>query len=283
VDILNRYHYLFYFAGRETRRMTMMSEEQADTATTWDDFSVPPQPPPPKRSRGKSRRSKQKKLIRLKQQQQQKRRRKEQILAIQNTLSVVVSFCHDIIETGCQNSANCSIGNLCTDINDECNSDEFILCRNDSKDNFDDTTTFMNARAVNKKQLRKAVTFDTVTIRTYDVTLGDHPSCSRGLPVSLDWSYEQRPPTSIDVFEYSRAPERRTKYMELLLSSQKRKAILQKWGITPEEMNICRRQLRRVQWQRRKTRFVLWTRQIQFLPSKANAETLPLKTKIRLF
>lgn len=39
----------------------------------------------------------------------------------------------------------------------------------------------------------KHVRFSTVEIREYDMIVGDHPCCSAGLPLSLDWKYNPVP------------------------------------------------------------------------------------------
>lgn len=38
--------------------------------------------------------------------------------------------------------------------------------------------------------IKKRVSFSNVEVREYGCTVGDHPMCSDGLPISLDWSHE---------------------------------------------------------------------------------------------
>lgn len=56
---------------------------------------------------------------------------------------------------------------------------------------------------------RRSISFhDSVEIREYSLTFGDHPSCSDSLPLSLDWAYSEEPHfRSID-----RSKERDGKY-----------------------------------------------------------------------
>mmetsp|Transcript_12673 Transcript_12673/g.19489 ORF Transcript_12673/g.19489 Transcript_12673/m.19489 type:complete len:204 (-) Transcript_12673:62-673(-) len=48
-----------------------------------------------------------------------------------------------------------------------------------------------NIRIRSKKQqkMRRRVSFSSVEIREYSITVGDHPHCKGGLPMSLDWGY----------------------------------------------------------------------------------------------
>lgn len=56
------------------------------------------------------------------------------------------------------------------------------------------------------------VKFDKITIRNYNVTISDHPSCSSGAPIGLSWEYD---PDHIEVpverFEMLREGNRRNR------------------------------------------------------------------------
>ena len=62
-------------------------------------------------------------------------------------------------------------------------------------------TTFV--RASTRKA--KTVQFDSLQIRTFPQILGDHPCCSRGLPLSLAWEYTSQHTLSIN--EHDHDPE----------------------------------------------------------------------------
>merc|ERR1712165_10913 len=36
---------------------------------------------------------------------------------------------------------------------------------------------------------KRSIKFDKVTVREYELTTGDNPSCSSGVPISLSWKY----------------------------------------------------------------------------------------------
>ena len=44
----------------------------------------------------------------------------------------------------------------------------------------------------------KRVSFSTVEVREYSLTIGEHPSCKDGLPITLDWHYNEES-TVLDV------------------------------------------------------------------------------------
>jgi len=76
-------------------------------------------------------------------------------------------------------------------------------------------------RASFKSQLQlglhqKGVRFSVVSIREYPIIIGDSPSTSRGVPLSLGWEYEPECNLDLDAYEATRLPggecERRTKY-----------------------------------------------------------------------
>ena len=64
--------------------------------------------------------------------------------------------------------------------------------------------------------VQKSVRFDNLFIREYPVVIGDSPSTSRGVPLSIGWKYEPERAVNVDAYESTRVPggkcERRTKY-----------------------------------------------------------------------
>lgn len=58
---------------------------------------------------------------------------------------------------------------------------------------------------------RNRVSFNHVEIREYEITLGDHPCCSSGPPISLSWNYYQYGHQEIpfEDFEQYRVDQRR--------------------------------------------------------------------------
>mmetsp|Transcript_23993 Transcript_23993/g.51935 ORF Transcript_23993/g.51935 Transcript_23993/m.51935 type:complete len:418 (+) Transcript_23993:1563-2816(+) len=80
-----------------------------------------------------------------------------------------------------------------------------------------------------------SIQYGNVEIREYSNTLGDHPACSEGPPISLDWAFCSRPfEMSIDEYEACRAP--RKSWPELSIPKHRRERILVNLGYSYEEI-----------------------------------------------
>mmetsp|Transcript_4935 Transcript_4935/g.11082 ORF Transcript_4935/g.11082 Transcript_4935/m.11082 type:complete len:129 (-) Transcript_4935:354-740(-) len=79
------------------------------------------------------------------------------------------------------------------------------------------------------------VSFGSLTVRKYDLTLGDSPSVSSGLPLSLDWTYRQRQPVSIETYEANRRPRRSEE--SLKMSPERRhKMLVEEFGVSVQQI-----------------------------------------------
>ena len=80
------------------------------------------------------------------------------------------------------------------------------------------------------------VRFNSIQIRNYNITLGDNPSCRQGPPVTLDWSYDEMEPISIDSYEEERENPPRKLYQMYMQSRQRANLLKISAGITDDEM-----------------------------------------------
>ena len=71
---------------------------------------------------------------------------------------------------------------------------------------------------------KKHVSFAALHIRNHSVILGDHPCCTVGLPITLDWTVESE--ISVDLEAYEATRERRRSRPEMILSVDDRHALL---------------------------------------------------------
>merc|ERR1711971_1162945 len=100
------------------------------------------------------------------------------------------------------------------------------------------------------RQRSSPVSFDSVTVRRYDQTIGDNPSVSYGTPISLDWSYEEYDALDFDEYESSKPLQRRT-LRGMALSHYRRKSLLMnEYGFTKDEMNRAKKEANKVKFRR---------------------------------
>lgn len=90
----------------------------------------------------------------------------------------------------------------------------------------------------------KHVSFDRLSIREYDLVLGDHPCCTDGPPVSLGWQYTESPSMKVEVYEATRAPQRRSRHL-LRMNHEKRRAIVSEGGASEGDVRRVQRRLNR--------------------------------------
>lgn len=75
-----------------------------------------------------------------------------------------------------------------------------------------------------KKPMKRNVSFSSLEIREYDITLGDNPSVRKGPPVSLSWDYKLAGSIDLEKFESNRG--RRRSKEEMVLGPKIRQHIL---------------------------------------------------------
>mmetsp|Transcript_14677 Transcript_14677/g.16705 ORF Transcript_14677/g.16705 Transcript_14677/m.16705 type:complete len:194 (+) Transcript_14677:135-716(+) len=97
-----------------------------------------------------------------------------------------------------------------------------------------------------------SVKFDKVMIREYQLTAGDNPSCSSGVPICLNWQYDNEEEITLDLYETHRG-ERRA-FNEMKLPAAIRYSILKNdWGISMSEIREALKECKSVKEQRYKT------------------------------
>lgn len=145
---------------------------------------------------------------------------------LSNRLSSFYSH-HDSLNTLSTVSSSDSHGEEGSDaasLCDICNEDEF---------SFEDETN----------RHKKAVTFGEVTVREYEIIIGDHPNCRTGFPLSLGWNYINHCDVSVDHFEECRCDQRRSK-ADLYKTPNDRRTMLQD-GYSTTELQQAERRLAR--------------------------------------
>lgn len=97
------------------------------------------------------------------------------------------------------------------------------------------------------------VSFSSLEIREFGMTLGDHPSAVSGPPVAMDWNGKASQRTvNVDEYELLRSPRRKRR--QLKLSYHDRRAILEnEKKFTTEEVNRAWAEALRIRQQRQET------------------------------
>ena len=114
------------------------------------------------------------------------------------------------------------------------------------------------------RSLNRNVSFTNLSIREYNVELGDNPSCSCGVPISLGWDYEEQealPLDDLDDPETSAlgdvSSRRRRKTHELIISYNDRRRLLKNAGYSREELQECLQTVQKVKHERGMTELFL--------------------------
>ena len=79
-----------------------------------------------------------------------------------------------------------------------------------------------------KKSVSKSVSFSTVMIRNFDLTIGVSPRAIIGIPLSLDWTFSEDLPISLEDYELNRPPRR---FNFLLTAAQRQYKLTHMFGI----------------------------------------------------
>lgn len=100
---------------------------------------------------------------------------------------------------------------------------------------------------------RKSVSFDSIQIRSYQLTMGDHPGVSYGPPIQLDWDYQEHEDIELDVYEANRGFSRRT-MRQMVMSYYQRKNILEReYGFSEKELVRAKKDANKIKLQRNLT------------------------------
>lgn len=95
------------------------------------------------------------------------------------------------------------------------------------------------------------VRFAVVEIREFERVVGDNPSCSSGVPVSIGWNHGKTFTMNLEDFEKARPPRR--SQMDLVLTRGERHRLLVEWGASGQDVIESIRMIIRVKNQRRQT------------------------------
>jgi len=101
---------------------------------------------------------------------------------------------------------------------------------------------------------KRRISFHQVTVRDYDMVLGDHPNCSYGPPVALGWHYTEYEPLDLNEYEFHHS--RRRPLRQLMLNYFRRVKILEGEN-SEDEIKKATKEANRAMMQRTITRHLL--------------------------
>lgn len=111
--------------------------------------------------------------------------------------------------------------------------------------------------------LKKSVTFDSVSVREYDIILGDHPCVSRGAPISIGWNYFSTRSMDLDEYEVERFSKRsmffkRKDNRHMVVSHFQRRTILRLIGYSDEDIDNAASEAKRAKVKRKSSLRFMW-------------------------
>jgi hypothetical protein len=101
----------------------------------------------------------------------------------------------------------------------------------------------------------RTVSFSSIDIKEFRMTLGDHPSATSGPPMRLDWG--SKPiidrVVSLDEFEETRSLQRRKRRQLKIPYAERKAMLLEEQGFTPAEVNSAWNEALKIRQQRYET------------------------------
>jgi hypothetical protein len=83
----------------------------------------------------------------------------------------------------------------------------------------------------------KKVSFSQISIRSFDLCIGDSPAVLTGVPISLDWTFIESPSLSIEEFEGTRSHVRRSKQELKMSAVERRRRLIEGFGFPEKALN----------------------------------------------
>jgi hypothetical protein len=100
-----------------------------------------------------------------------------------------------------------------------------------SSSSFVQRATSFDPTAKPRKTVQRRTSFATISVREYEQTIGDSPSCLEGAPVTLGWSFRENRDIPLEEYENARQPFRR-RQGDLVLGVNERRNKLVQSGVS---------------------------------------------------
>jgi len=106
------------------------------------------------------------------------------------------------------------------------------------------------SRTCSMPEIARNVSFKSVEIREYEITLVDNPACRHGPPIGLSWKYIQGDTEDFFDYEFARSNNRR-KARQMILPKNYRKQMLK--AHTTEEIKEVKKEIKKIKSSRNRT------------------------------
>ncbi|CAB9501443.1 affinity nitrate transporter 2 [Seminavis robusta] len=124
------------------------------------------------------------------------------------------------------------------DNNDEKKTDSLMLMMGPDAP----TATNTSDEAAPPKKKKRVVHFESVQVREYNITIGDHPFCSKGAPITLDWEFSEGATLPLELYESSKkrsSRRRRRSRSRMLMDPIQRRDLLWRFGHHLDEIEVA--------------------------------------------
>lgn len=118
-----------------------------------------------------------------------------------------------------------------------------------------DYSSKFNESNHSSSEFKKSVSFADVELRSYQYTLGDHPDCRRGPPLSSKYVHFQFDRIDLDTYEQDRGIRR--DLPQLVMPAHERKRMLLSQGVDLRDMKRVVNGCKRIKKQRKETHVML--------------------------
>jgi hypothetical protein len=112
------------------------------------------------------------------------------------------------------------------------------------------------------QEQKRSVQFQSIEILEFAYAIGDNPSVSSGVPLSMERKTQMETILPLSVFEMHRPPPRSSEFGPRRLCSRRREKILSRNGCSTQDMDAAARDALRIQDERAFTQYQLQTQKL---------------------
>ncbi|KAL7578016.1 hypothetical protein ACA910_014959 [Epithemia clementina (nom. ined.)] len=140
-----------------------------------------------------------------------------------------------------------------------------ITSINNNNNPEDQSQEEQSQQSLSSSQPKKLLSWSDISIYTHVMILGDNPSVSGGVPVTIDWEAVHSVTLRVDDFEAQREHQRRVSPLQLLLPRSLRESLCREAGAPRSQLTQVQQSMQHIKQQRQRSArhgaWRLWCRQ----------------------